>query len=162
MGKDAKLDYGPHNCSLKGQWGKWKGVTCAGEGCTKQAIAKGFCASHYNKTKWASGYRPPSVNAVSHRNAHLKHRYGITIDDFNAIFEAQGGLCAICGNPPSDTTVPSHWKNKFAVDHCAKTGKVRGLLCNHCNIGIGHLKTESVALSAVRYLRLRDGEDSQR
>lgn len=156
MGKDTKPDYGPQNRGLAGKWGKWKGVACSVEGCGQPAKCRGLCPSHYNKQKWADGHRPPSVNPESRRGAHLKHRYGITLAEYNQLLTQQGGVCGVCGEPPGDGQ-PHHWKNKLAVDHCHDTGKVRGLLCNDCNAGIGHLGTESVALAAARYLRLHSG-----
>lgn len=59
---------------------------------------------------------------------------GITIskEEYKSLFNRQGGVCAICQKPESKI-----WKNKLviklAVDHCHKTGKVRGLLCHNCN-----------------------------
>ena len=156
MDKSAKPDYSPQNRGLAAQWGKWKGVVCAAEGCVEPAKCRGLCARHYNKQKWADGSRPPSVNPVSRRNAHLKHRYGITTDEYDAFLLAQGGVCGICGKLPGDDQ-PHHWKGKLAVDHCHDSGKVRGLLCNDCNAGIGHLGTERVALAAAEYLRLHAG-----
>ena len=156
MGEDSKPDYDPQNRGLAGKWGKWRGVACSAEGCGKPVSSRGLCPSHYNKQKWADGHRPPSVNPVSRRNAHLKHRYGITLAEYDKLLAEQGGVCGVCGKPPGDDQ-PHHWKNKLAVDHCHDTGKVRGLLCNDCNAGIGHLGTESVALAAARYLRLHAG-----
>lgn len=162
MDKSTKPDYGPQNRGAKGQWGKWKGLSCTADGCSRPVSCRGLCASHYGKQKWADGHRPPSVNPDSHREAHLKHRYGITTAEYNALLATQHGVCAVCGKPPgADTTLPHHWKSKLAVDHCHDTGKVRGLLCNGCNAGVGHLGTESVALAAARYLRLHDGGNSQ-
>jgi hypothetical protein len=60
-------------------------------------------------------------------------KYRLTIEQFDAILERQGGVCAICG---SANPGPKNWH----VDHNHKTGKVRGLLCHHCNCGIGHFK----------------------
>lgn len=60
------------------------------------------------------------------RRANLKKRYGITLEEFEAMFEAQNGVCAICEKPCSK------WRN-LSVDHCHKTGRVRGLLCDACN-----------------------------
>lgn len=158
MGKDEKPDYGPQNRGLAGKWGKWKGVACSAVGCGQPAKCRGLCQSHYGKQKWADGHRPPSVNPASHRKAHLKHRYGITAEQYDALFAAQGGVCAVCAKPPGENSaIPGHWKSKLAVDHCHDTGKVRGLLCNGCNAGVGHLGTESVALAAARYLRLHAG-----
>jgi hypothetical protein len=82
------------------------------------------------------------------RNANLKRYYGITLDDYLEILEAQNGRCAICG-----TDTPSG-KGVFHVDHCHNSGQVRGLLCHSCNVGLGHFKDqESLLLKATLYLR---------
>jgi hypothetical protein len=59
----------------------------------------------------------------------------------------QGGCCAICGTDTPGTS------GIFAVDHDHKTGKVRGLLCRSCNVGIGNLGDDPKRLKeAIRYL----------
>src|SRR6516164_9472890 len=102
----------------KGHWGKYKGVTCSVEGCENAARARGMCNSHYNKHRWATGVRPPSVNPRSRRAAHLRHRYGIELSDYERVFTEQGGVCAICKQPPTNKNSPKHWKKIFCVDHC--------------------------------------------
>lgn len=69
------------------------------------------------------------------RSNRLKYKYGITLDQYNLILEQQGGVCAICAR--------LNFRN-LAVDHCHKTGKVRGLLCDPCNVSLG-LMGESIA-----------------
>lgn len=65
----------------------------------------------------------------------LRRNYGITLEDYDAMYEKQNGQCAICGsNNPG-----GRW-NHFAVDHDHETGEVRELLCNNCNTAIGLLK----------------------
>jgi hypothetical protein len=64
----------------------------------------------------------------------LKKRYGLSADDYALLLARQKGVCAICGYAPSSTN------KHLVVDHCHGTTKVRGLLCQWCNIGIGHLK----------------------
>lgn len=82
------------------------------------------------------------------RNRNLKWNYNITLDDYNKIHNQQNGTCAICKE--SD---PS---GRLVVDHCHKTGKVRGLLCNRCNPGIGYFREdEELLASAILYLRER-------
>lgn len=74
----------------------------------------------------------------STRNFHLKRRYGITAEQFDAMAAAQGGLCLLCRARP-----PKH------VDHDHLTGKVRGLLCSGCNQGLGNFKDDAVRLRAA-------------
>ena len=157
MDQTEKLDYSPSNRNREGQWGKWRGVKCAAEGCGKPAKCRGLCESHYAKKRWADGHRSDSDKAAPRRNARLKHRYGITAAEYDAMYAKQKGCCAICGKHAEAGSSPAHWKNKLAVDHCHDTGKVRGLLCNDCNAGIGHLGNERVALAAAAYLRLHAG-----
>lgn len=77
------------------------------------------------KQKWADNNRPKISNK------RLKHSFGITLSDYEAILDAQNYRCAICG-----TTECATGKN-FAVDHNHTTGQVRGLLCKKCNTGLG-------------------------
>lgn len=58
-------------------------------------------------------------------------RYSLTIDQYNALLSRAGGRCEICKQPFVR-------KNEPYVDHCHATGKVRGLLCCHCNFVLGH------------------------
>lgn len=77
------------------------------------------------------------------RNKTLR-AYGLTEQTYNEMFDAQGGKCAIC-----DRAI------KLVVDHCHKTGRVRGLLCNPCNISLGNFEDDSDRLlRAVEYLRM--------
>ena len=82
----------------------------------------------------------------SAHNYHLKKTYGITIEDYDAILQAQGGKCAICKGGTS--------KNFFAVDHNHKNGKVRGLLCARCNTGLARFMDSATNVGrAYRYLK---------
>ena len=84
---------------------------------------------------------------LSNRKSHLKRKYGITLQEYDELLAAQGGGCAICGNPDADN-----------VDHDHVTGEVRGILCFNCNIAIGHIADEKDRLLlAFAYLD-RDDE----
>ena len=159
MDKSAKLEYDPQTRGLAGQWGKWKGAACLAGECDGKVVCRGYCASHYNKKKWADGSRPPSANPESRRAAHIKHRYGLTAEEHAGLVAAQGGKCAVCGEHPART--PGHWNDGLCVDHCHDSSKVRGLLCNNCNIAIGHTRTERVALAMAEYFRIHDGPGRQ-
>lgn len=81
-------------------------------------------------------------------NNKLKFNYGITLEQYNQIFEQQQGRCAICGIEQIKTM------KRFAVDHNHITNKVRGLLCNRCNLAIGLFEDSIVGLNkAVEYLK---------
>jgi len=80
-------------------------------------------------------------------NTKLKADYGITLREYDEMLEEQKGVCAICGNPQP----PKFFR--LAVDHCHKTGKVRGLLCQSCNGMLGLAKDNiEVMLNAIKYL----------
>jgi hypothetical protein len=75
-----------------------------------------------------------------------KYEYGITQDEFDAMFAAQGGRCAICGVE----LTPKNW----AIDHDPKSQMVRELLCRPHNVMIGLAsEEEAVLMSAIRYIR---------
>lgn len=72
-------------------------------------------------------------------------RYNITMEQYDQMLQEQNGGCKICKNVPV--------KRKLAIDHDHKTNKVRGLLCNNCNTGIGMFKDNTELLSsAINYL----------
>ena len=81
------------------------------------------------------------------RDAVLRSRYGITASDYDVLKEQQNNQCAICS---TDYSVSNR---NMDVDHCHETGKVRGLLCNNCNRGLGHFQDSPDLLrAAAKYL----------
>src|SRR5690606_4436710 len=87
----------------------------------------------------------------------LKYKYGITPQDWQSMFDAQAGRCKICRKHQSEI------KHSLSVDHCHESGKVRGLLCNACNTGIGLFEENLSSLeSAVSYLKRNEGPWFQR
>ena len=78
------------------------------------------------------------------RKQMLRSKYGMSLEEFDRLFEAQAGLCAIC-NEASESTLH--------VDHDHDTGEVRGLLCGHCNKALGLFKDDPARIEqAVYYL----------
>ena len=74
---------------------------------------------------------------------------GLTPESYLELSAAQEHVCAICGNPYGLESQ----KHPLYVDHCHETGVVRGLLCSHCNAGLGHFRDNpELLLEAVRYL----------
>ena len=104
------------------------------------------CCSEIQKVRYAA--RPAQASALINRRAKLKKTYGITMDDFDSMLDAQEGSCKICR-----TKTPGG-RGHFAIDHCHESGRVRGLLCNSCNIGLGHFKDNVDLLHrAIDYLK---------
>ena len=62
-------------------------------------------------------------------------RYGISVDEYQKMFDRQDGLCAICNNPPTQGR-----GQRLSVDHCHETKELRGLLCHACNTSLGGFK----------------------
>lgn len=84
------------------------------------------------KAKWVSANR--ELSRERQRGYHYKRLYGITIEERDAMLQAQGGVCLCCQSVPTTSKTPWH------VDHNHKTGAVRGILCLHCNITLGHAR----------------------
>lgn len=115
---------------------------CAAEGITTNRPAKypgPRCATHHRaKTKQTRKYN---------HGQHILKTYGITSEEYQRIYEAQGGKCFICKRATGQ-------RRKLAVDHDHKTGFVRGLLCKTCNRKVlGHLRDDPEAfVRGRRYL----------
>lgn len=84
-------------------------------------------------------------NPDKYRNSRLKHYFGITMEQYRKLLKSQKDVCAICSQPEQ--------KKLLAVDHDHRTGKIRGLLCSNCNMGLGKFKDDKELLKkAVLYL----------
>lgn len=88
---------------------------------------------------------------IAYQRAYRKIVAPVKSKMYDQMFEAQNGVCKICGNPET------HRRNgrikALAIDHCHKTGVIRGLLCCDCNTGIGKLKDDPRVLrQAAEYL----------
>ena len=80
----------------------------------------------------------------------LKHKYNLTVEEYNNLLESQQDRCAICSTDDR-TGGPG---NYFPVDHCHDTGEVRGILCHTCNLAVGCLKDKiEIAERLVLYLK---------
>ena len=74
-------------------------------------------------------------------------RYGLLPKDYNTMLEEQDNKCKICLGEFNDQTVTN-------IDHCHTTNKVRGILCPHCNRGLGQFKEDiEVLTKAINYLQ---------
>jgi hypothetical protein len=89
-----------------------------------------------HKEKWIARSEkikalPPEEKLRRHRQYMLRHKYDMTPEQYDSLLASQGGNCAICGDPPKVGQ-----NKRLHVDHDHATGKVRGLLCMHCNHSI--------------------------
>ena len=86
----------------------------------------------------------PAVKRAE-RSAYLQRKYGVSIEEYEAMLVRQGGGCGICGRSPS-SQVSLH------VDHDHRTGRIRGLLCFVCNSSLGELDDRDLLRAALRYV----------
>ena len=90
------------------------------------------------------------TNRCARREGNRRHKnrngqpFCATFEEYAILLEAQNGVCGICKTPEGP-------KRRFAVDHCHKTDRVRGLLCFACNTGIGKFEDDPA--------RMREGAD---
>jgi len=88
-----------------------------------------------------------STRSTERRSYYRAYHYGISAAQFEALWQQQGGACAICGETFLDDGRGCH------IDHCHVQNVVRGLLCNRCNPGIGYFQNDPEKLKkAIHYL----------
>ena len=129
----------------------------------RRAIRRADPANKQKKKEEAAEYRKNNKEAISAREKDYKtgrgrpvewKRQGIilTVEGYNKMLSEQNGCCAICG----EFRRPD--QRVLVVDHNHNTGKIRGLLCHPCNMGIGQLKDSlDILQKAVSYLEQNDG-----
>lgn len=96
--------------------------------------------------KWRNNNR--KSHKVYLKRFSLRKNYGLTLEEYQEILKKQKGKCAICGGVETRKAMFGGPKD-LSVDHCHKTGKVRGLLCNRCNNGLGCFKDSVELLRAA-------------
>jgi hypothetical protein len=117
------------------------------------------CRTAYNESlKRVNGTRARQRNRFRSqhpeymRNYNLVRKFGITLEQYNEMLEAQGGVCAVCHKPPK-VGAKAH-----AVDHDHKTGEIFGLLCFGCNHRlIGRIRDPVLFQRAGEYLKKGTG-----
>jgi hypothetical protein len=118
----------------------------------KNKLKRNESAKKYRQkkgAKWRREVRKRAYNKNPDRSkCYNLRRYGMTIDEFKSLKKKQKGKCACCG-----ATKNTDGKSLY-VDHCHKTGEIRGLLCRKCNTGIGLLGDTVDRLErALKYLK---------
>lgn len=125
--------------------------------CSKCGERK--CVTRFGKNKSRSNglqaYCKPCRRAHDKARLGVTKRYGLTREQLMDMLEKQNHRCRICGVHADDApTVGAHrsWIG-LVVDHCHTTGRVRGLLCQHCNLGLGKFRDDpTIVRAALDYL----------
>ena len=115
----------------------------------KKSGLRAQCKKCINKSNRALDAKvDPEKRAAADRRASLKIRYGLTVEEYDAMLSASEGGCWICGY------MPKPGGRRLSVDHDHKKPKrIRGLLCHMCNRGIAHFRDSPDRLnSAAHYL----------
>lgn len=105
---------------------------------SRRAYAREYYRRNSDKLK-AQARARYKYDPVRKRAAHLRDTYGLTPEEYDAQLQAQGGVCAICGNV-------CETGRRLAVDHDHDTGAPRGLLCASCNQGLGKFRDNPALL----------------
>ena len=98
-----------------------------------------------NQCEW----QKKKVRGKGSKDYELRRNFDIGIEDYNAMFNEQNGVCYICERHPHEVGDG----RALAVDHCHHTGTIRGLLCGDCNRGVGLMQDDiNLLRRAVKYL----------
>jgi hypothetical protein len=129
--------------------GKYNSRKCSA--CKDQVQLKAFIAFSEKNPDYFKNHHAQRRLDGKNLKALLMREYGITVEEYQEFRRKQNDLCAICKSPEGN------WKangSKLVVDHCHKTGKVRGLLCPSCNRGLGQFEDNAERLkSAMIYIK---------
>jgi hypothetical protein len=121
------------------------------KGCYRQRDRDSYAAdpeaAHKKLKAWRAARKAADPEGWKRyvKDTALRSTYGISLQDWEDMYDAQHGRCAIC--------LESFGDEQPHVDHSAKTGQVRGLLCRLCNVGVGHFRENPNYLRrAITYL----------
>jgi hypothetical protein len=111
------------------------------------------CDNAYRRSKYADGtYAYPPRD--ERKRAQLKSSHNTTLEYYCQLLQEQEGVCAICKQPNNHIRRSSGTPCDLHVDHDHITGKIRGLLCGKCNMGLGLFMDSTYLLEkAVAYLK---------
>lgn len=90
--------------------------------------------------RWYAAQRNSAPEAFQKRSRLRK--YGLSVDEFEAMWVSQGGRCSACHDVLVDGPA-TH------IDHCHKTGVVRGILCRSCNVALGQLGDDPIRIQGL-------------
>lgn len=108
-----------------------------------------------SKAKRKEYYDNPE-RKLKYRSLELKRAFGLTHEDYEKMLAEQNGVCKICKRYRTASN-----KNHMAIDHCHKTGKIRGILCNWCNRGLGVFEDNLEFLENAKIYLLESKKDEK-
>lgn len=122
--------------------------------CKLCTIRKADAHAKANRARRAVAHKKRLAAKPDHMKEHkLKWRYGLNKGDYDKLLASQDFKCAICGTDETYLT-PRGKPQRFHVDHCHGTKKVRGILCFTCNTGLGGFRDDPNLLkAAAKYLK---------
>lgn len=100
----------------------------------------------FGTEEYRAAYKAATKTSV--QDKRYKRHYGLSLEEYNSMSAKQNHACAICGEREQVVT-RGDGAAKLSVDHCHKSGKIRGLLCMYCNTGIGKLRDDPALLRAA-------------
>ena len=126
----------------------------------KKADPVAYAAMRESNRKRVAAYRdrlraadPEEVKARA-RRSNLRNKYSITPEDVLTMLDEQDHKCCICKSQLLKQNGSKNCKRTHAVDHCHESGRVRGILCIRCNLGLGYFKDNATTLvAAARYIQ---------
>lgn len=147
-------DFPPSKAKEKGQWCRsclreqkcgpptqracdWCGAVLVVT-ARRAAEPRVFCSKSC-KDKARLGLLTPAERYLHYRRSNLKKLYGISLEQYDELYEQQEGRCAICRG--------AH--EVLVVDHDHETGEIRGLLCHNCNRSLGLMGEDPAVLRAA-------------
>lgn len=96
-------------------------------------------------------------NPEKYREKHYQYNYGMSLADRDALFADQGFCCAVCGTDKPGCKVGWGWH----IDHCHRSGEVRGIVCHHCNTALGNAKDSPDILRKLAFYLEQHAETVQ-
>jgi hypothetical protein len=127
--------------------------TCTKCGSSKKLNKKSWCqpcSTEYERKRWGS------LSEQKRREKWLKTKYSLPYSEYESMFNKQDGKCLSCQTEIS-IKAKENGRDTACVDHCHKTKKVRGLLCNHCNRALGLVKEDIQTLrNLIKYLEVNN------